>query len=102
MKLATTLLNVASALFAITAAILWWRSAVVKTLDHFSIHVSRPNSPMGAPLGGGPLGGVFVGQAHSDDLIALANALKRQSKFSAWAAICAGISAICQASSLLA
>ena len=100
MKIATAL-TALSALFAIAAALLWFVSAVVKTPDRFSIHVVRPDSFMGQPLGGDPLGGTYVGQAHSSDLVALANALRRQSKFSAWAAGCAGVSAILQTASLL-
>ena len=46
------------------------------------------------------MGGTYVGNAYSNDLVALANALRRQSKFSAWAAGCAGVSAILQAASL--
>jgi len=99
MKL-SMLLTILSALFAITAAALWFVSAVVKTPDRFAIHVVRPNGPMGRPLGGNPIGGTYVGQAHSSDLVALASALRRQSKFSAWAAGCAGISALLQAASL--
>ena len=80
-----------SALFAIAAAVLWFVSAVVKTPTSFAIHVVRPDQqPMGNPMGA-----IYVGQAYSEDLVSLANALKRQSKFSAWAAICAGISATC-------
>ena len=96
-----SILTILSALFAIVAALLWFISAMVKTPESFSIHVARPNSFMGEPLGGNPLGGTYVGQAHSSDLVTLANALRRQSKFSAWVAGCAGISAIMQAASLL-
>ena len=98
MKL-SAVLAVVSALFAIVAAVLWFFSAVVKTPKSFSINVIRPDS-MGLPFGGNPLGGTYVGQAYSEDLIALANALRRQSRFSAWAAFCAGVSAIFQTLSL--
>ncbi len=94
------LLTILSALFAIAAAALWFVSAVVKTPGRFSIHVVRPNGTMGQPLGGNPMGGTYVGQAYSSDLVELARALRRQSKFSAWAAGCAGISALLQAASL--
>jgi hypothetical protein len=100
MKLATAL-TVFSALFAIAAALLWFVSAVVKTPNSFSIHVVRPDSSMGQPLGGNPQGGTYVGHAYSNDLVTLAKALRRQSKFSAWAAGCAGVSAILQAASML-
>jgi hypothetical protein len=62
----------------------------------FSIHVVRANSPSGQPLGGDPMGGTYVGQAYSNDLVSLANALRRQSRLSAWAAICASASATFQ------
>jgi hypothetical protein len=91
------ILSVASAIFAAIAAGLWFVSAVVKTPDSFSIHVVRPNS---GPLGE-PLDGTYVGQAHSNDLIELANALRRQSRFSAWAATAAGISALAQTAALV-
>jgi hypothetical protein len=93
-------LNFLSAFFAIAAAALWFISAVIKTPERFAIHVAAPDSVMGHPLGGNPLGGSYVGQAHSNDLIALANALRRQSRLSAWAASCAGVSALLQAASL--
>jgi hypothetical protein len=89
----------ASALFAIAAAVLWFMSARVTTPDSFSIHVVRSNSPFGQPLGQ-PLGATFVGTAHSADLVELANALRRQSKLSAYAAVCAAASAVAQAIAL--
>jgi hypothetical protein len=70
----------------------------VKTPTDFAIHVVHTSKPMG----GNPIGGTYVGQAYSEDLVSLANALRRQSKFSAWGAICAGISAIFQTASLFA
>jgi hypothetical protein len=91
-------ITILSALFAIGAAVLWFFSAVVKTPTSFAIHVVRPQQQ---PMGGNPMGGTYGGQAYSEDLISLANALKRQSKFSAGAAICAGISALLQTASLL-
>lgn len=92
-------LQILSALAAIPAALLWFLSAVVKTPQSFSVHVVRPDSP---PLGGNPLSGEYVGQAYSNDLVNLANALRRQSRLSGWAALCASISAILQAVSILA
>jgi len=93
-------LSLLSAIFAAAAAALWFVSAVVKIPKHFSIHVVSPYA--GSGLGGSPLGGAYVGQAHSNDLIVLANALRRQSRYSAWAAGCAGVSALLQAASLFA
>ena len=72
-----------SVVFAIAAAILWFVSARVNTPEFFHI--------ISVQVGGG------VGSGHSPDLEKLAEALKKQSKFSAWAAICAGESAILQA-----
>lgn len=89
-----------SAIFAIAAAALWFASAVIKTPERFAIHVVAPNSTMGQPLGGNPLGGTYVGQAQSGDLVNLAHALRRQSRLSAWAASCAGVSAVLQVASL--
>ena len=90
-------LSVLSALFAIPAAVLWFMSARVETPEHFNVHVVGPDSPMGLPLGGNPMGGVYVGQAYSRELVALAEALSKQSRLSAYAAGCAGVSALLQA-----
>jgi uncharacterized protein YjfI (DUF2170 family) len=95
MKL-STLLTVLSALFGTAAAILWFVSALVKTPDSFNIYVVRPHGAM--PLGS--VGGTYLGQGQSPDLTALGSALRRQSKFSALAAGCAGISAFLQTVSL--
>jgi uncharacterized protein YjfI (DUF2170 family) len=91
------LLTILSALFAIAAAVLWFVSAVVKTPESFNIYVVRPYGVM--PLS--PMGATYLGQGQSPDLVALAGALRRQSKFSALAAGCAGISALLQTASLL-
>ena len=92
-----TAITILSALFAIAAAVLWFVSAVVKSPTTFKIHVVNPQQQ---PLGGNPVGGTYVGQAYSEDLVSLADSLKRQSKFSARAAICAGVSALLQTASL--
>ena len=88
-----------SALFAIVAAVLWFMSARVKTPESFSIHVVRSNSFIGQPIGQ-PIGATFIGTAHSADLVELANGLRRQSKLSAYAAVCAAASAVAQAITL--
>ena len=90
-------ITILSALFAFFAAVLWFVSGRVKTPTSFAIQVVRPHIP---PMGNSA-GATYVGQAYSEDLSSLANALKRQSKFSAWAAICAGISAGCAGISAL-
>lgn len=94
------LLDWASFLLAVAAAVLWLYSARVKTPDTFTITVSAAG--MGPPLGGDPVGGAFVGVGHSPELVTLANALRWQSSLSAWAARCAGISALCQGFALIA
>lgn len=92
-------LTILSAIFALAAACLWFVSAIVKTPTSFAIHVVRPQ--WGGPLGGNPMGGTYIGHAYSKDLVSLADALKRQSKFSAWAAGCAGFSALLTAMIIL-
>ena len=71
-------LEIASALTAFLAAGLWWRSATIKTPSHLSI-----------PIGGGT------------SLPQLGIALRRQARWSAAAAITAGISAAAQGIGLL-
>jgi len=93
-------LNILSALFAFVAAGLWLMSARVKTPDTFSVHVSRPDA-FGQPLGGHPMFGEYIGQAHSQDFTALAEALKRQSRLSAWAASSAACAVALQAFALI-
>lgn len=56
---------------------------------------------MGEPLGGDPLGGKYIGNAYSNDLINLADSLKKQSKLSAYAAIFASISAVFQVTTII-
>lgn len=85
-------LNIISALFALAAALLWLMSAWVKTPKTFSIYVVRPNRPISF----GAMSGTYMGHAHSEDLTTLADALKRQSRLSAWAAGCAAFSAALQ------
>jgi hypothetical protein len=93
-------LNILSALFAFTAAGLWFMSARVKTPDHFAVHVSRPEA-FGQPMGGHPMFGEYLGQAHSQDFAVLADALKKQSRLSAWAASSAACAAALQAIALI-
>ncbi|MGZ4924199.1 MAG: hypothetical protein ACXV5H_09640 [Halobacteriota archaeon] len=84
-----------SVVFAVIAAILWLKSAMVKTPSSFPIHVIQPDS-FSRPFGE-PLGGTYVGHGHSPALNELGEALCRQSKWSAVAAVFAAISALCQA-----
>ena len=94
-----SVLSCVAAVLAVLAAVLWFMSAVVKTPDSFSVHVVRPRE---APLGGNPMGGTYIGEAYSQDFTNLADALRRQSRLSAYAAICAGTSALLQGVSMFA
>lgn len=84
------------------AAILWWRSASVKTPGEFYLVARRASSAAGgevpdqigiyAPERIGHLGNVA-----SQDLADLGTALESQSRFSRWAAFASGFSAATQA-----
>jgi hypothetical protein len=84
----TTLLalQISTTIFALAAATLWFISASIKTPTTFEI--------TGADLGG-------LVRAESPELTELGNAMKRQSRWSALAAKCAGVSAIAQAATIL-
>lgn len=84
-----------SAVFAGIAAVLWLKSAMIKTPSSFPIHVIQPDS-FSRPFGE-PLDGTYVGHGHSPALNDLGEAFRRQSKWSASAALFAAASAICQA-----
>src|SRR4051812_3617776 len=88
-------LQVFGAALAGLAALYWYWSTQVKTPEAFSIHVVKPHM---APLGGDPIGGKYMGQAYSKDLLELANKLREQSELSkkaaAYAAAAAGLQAI--------
>ena len=71
---------------------------LLKTPRHFEIHVAKPD--LGGPLGD-PLGGTYVGHGYSQELQQLGEALVRQSRLSAQAALCATASAILQAVALV-
>lgn len=76
---------------------LWFASAAVQTPDAFQIDVVRAKGPLGRPLGGNPVGAIHLGEGQSPQLQELGAALRRQSRWSAGAAVCAAISALCQA-----
>ncbi len=90
-------LDILTAIAAIIAALLWFKSARIKTPNTFSIHVVKSRGQ----LGGNPMGGTYMGNAYSNDLQDLAAALKLQSTWSARAAVFAGISATLQSLSIL-
>lgn len=71
--------------FAVIAAVLWLKSAMIKTPSSFPINVIRPDS-FSRPLGE-PLSGTNVGHGHSPALNDLGEALRCQSKWSAHAAL---------------
>ena len=89
------LLQWSSAAFALGAAILWLKSAMVKTPSSFPISVVKPDN-FSLPFGE-PMGATYVGHGHSPALNELGEALRSQSKWSAAAAVVASASAICQA-----
>jgi hypothetical protein len=80
-----------SAAFAFAAAILWWKSAIVKTPDRFSIHVLRTSGLMAQPLFA-----KYVGHGHSPELENLGAALISQSRWNGWGAKCAAVAATLQ------
>lgn len=94
------ILQALSALFAICAAILWFKSAVVQTPSTFRISVAKPSGAWGEPLGGNPLGAEYIANGYSPDLQDLAKALVKQSRWNARGAVCAAIAALIQAAAL--
>lgn len=94
-RMLSSAFSISSAVFAGLAAVLWWWSATIRTPTTFRIGVDRPDAsffqPDGPPLGIGP-----VATAHSEELEELGNALRKQSRISASAALSAGLSAACQ------
>ena len=89
-------LDIASAVFAFGAALLWLLSAMVALPKDFPITVQITNVPDHLVIG--PF---QSGVGHSDQLDTLGSALKRQSRLSAFAAISAALAAICQAVGLI-
>ncbi len=89
-----------STLFAVVAAGLWLKSATIQTPGSFPISVVRPHGAVGQPLGQ-PLGATYIGHGHSPAMDELGEALRTQSKWSAYAALAAAVSAACQALAML-
>jgi hypothetical protein len=85
-------LEATSAVFAVSAALLWLHSATVKLPKQFPIIVSTPAVPSHLVIGG-----MHEGYGKSDELDALGEALIKQSRYSAYAASCAALSALLQA-----
>jgi len=95
------ILQAFSAFFAVCAALLWFKSAVVKTPSEFRISVARPSGAWAEPLGGDPIGSEYIGNGYSPDLQVLGEALVRQSRWNARGAVCAAIAALIQAAALV-
>jgi hypothetical protein len=85
-------LEIISAGFALGAAILWLCSATVKTPKQFPIQVNVFNVP--SHLAIGPTQSAY---GESKELNELGSAIIKQSRYSAYAASCAAISALTQA-----
>src|SRR5690348_12872085 len=83
--------NYVAAAFALCAAILWFVSASVRTPEAFANSVDLSNATWSS----------LRGHGDSSDLMDLGAALKRQSRWSAHAAICAGVAAILGAMPLI-
>lgn len=90
-----------SAFFAVCAAVLWFKSAVVKIPSEFRINVARPPEASAEPLGCNPIGSQYIGNGYSPDLQVLGEALVRQSHWNARGAVCAANAALIQAASLV-
>jgi hypothetical protein len=84
--------NYAAAAFALVAAVLWFASASVKTPSSFDINFEISVSSYDGSAGG---------TGYSLGLSNLAEALKSQSRWSGYAAVCAGVAAILTALALI-
>lgn len=91
MAILGNILDIMTGITAIIAAVFWFKSAKIETPESFVIHVVKPDRN---PMGGNPMGGTYMGHAYSENLVKLAEALKKQSKLSAIAAGFAASSAI--------
>jgi hypothetical protein len=85
-------LEVISAGFAFSAAVLWLRSATVSTPKQFPIQVHVFNVPSNLVIG--PTQSAY---GESKELNELGAAIVKQSRYGAYAASCAAISALVQA-----
>jgi hypothetical protein len=90
------MLQLASAIFAIAAAVLWLVSATVKLPNNFPITVTSLHTMMDQLIGA-----QIVSSGSSSELDQLGQAMIRQSRWSAWAAGCAAVAAVCQAIPIL-
>lgn len=96
-----TSLNIVSAVAAIVAAALWYRSAQVDTPASFSVTVKHLHGLPMTTMQGDTTTGEPVGEAESPELQKLGAALRTQSKLSGHAAAWAAGSAVAQAIALL-
>ena len=90
-------LSMLSAIFAGLAAVLWLISTKVETPKQFRITVSRTSLEEKMPI---LETAVYLGTGESEELQLLAKALISQSRWNAWAANCAAVSALLQAAVL--
>jgi hypothetical protein len=88
--------NIISSAFAIAAAVLWLRSALVKTPKKFPLRAVQYDEYVENPVAGS-IPEHSPGTVQSEALAQLGIALQRQSKLSAWAAGCACIASVAQA-----
>lgn len=88
----TLIVNALAAFFAFAAGALWYLSGTVKTPDSFSVSVDISQSSWD---------GSTSGTGYSTELLELGHALKRQSRFSRYAAFCACAAAFLQGAVLV-
>lgn len=94
-QLILSCIKVLEIVFAILSAYFWYKSTRITLPEKFSIHVVRPTTGLGHPMGQ-PMGGEFVGMAYSNDLLQLAEGLKNQGKWNTQAACYTGIYVLLQ------
>jgi len=90
-------INVASAIFALLAAILWFLSARVGLPSKFPLLIITTHFDS-AEI---PAAGAVHGIGESDDIDNLGKAMLEQSRLSAYAASCACVAAVCQAAVII-
>lgn len=88
--------QIASAVFALAAAVLWFLSARIRIPEEFSIRVHRPGSFAAKILSRGNPADIGATQGESEDLVELGRALFAQGTWSKWAAACACVAALLQ------
>lgn len=92
-------LEIASAGFAVIAAVLWLVSSYVKTPRTFTVKVLSTHFAS-SDVDGSEV--ISEGAGHSPELQDLGEALKKQSRLSSYAAIAAALAALCQGAAIWA